>query len=93
MKKNVFLLIACVCLVCSCTVKKPAKEYFPSWNNCEALSALQEYVADVTNPQSEHFIPVEDRIATFDMDGTFIKTTSSRVLRKTSIAVLRAGLE
>lgn len=72
MKKNVFLLIACVCLVGSCTVKKPAKEYFPSWNNCEALSALQEYVADVTNPQSEHFIPVEDRIATFDMDGTFI---------------------
>ena len=30
------------------------------------------------------FIPVEDRIATFDMDGTFIKTTSSPVLRKTS---------
>ena len=39
------------------------------------------------------FIPVEDRIATFDMDGTFIKTTSSPVLRKTSIKVLRAGLE
>ena len=39
------------------------------------------------------FIPVEDRIATFDMDGTFIKTTSSRVLRKIATVVLRAGLE
>ena len=28
------------------------KNYFPSWNNCEALTALQEYVTDVTNPKS-----------------------------------------
>ena len=27
---------------------------------------------DVTDPRSAHFIPVEDRIATFDMDGTFV---------------------
>jgi phosphoserine phosphatase len=48
------------------------KDYFPSWNKCEALTALQQYVADVTNPQSPNFISVEDRIATFDMDGTFV---------------------
>jgi phosphoserine phosphatase len=48
------------------------KDYFPSWNKCEALTALQEYVEDVTNPQSANFISVEDRIATFDMDGTFV---------------------
>ena len=48
------------------------KTYFTSWNNCEALTALQEYVEDVTNPKSPNFISVEDRIATFDMDGTFV---------------------
>ena len=72
MNKNVVLIIAFVGLLCGCTVKQPAKEYFPSWNDCDALNALQEYVNDVTNPQSAHFIPVEDRIATFDMDGTFL---------------------
>jgi hypothetical protein len=48
------------------------KDYFPSWNQCEALAALQDYVKDVTNPQSPNYISIEDRIATFDMDGTFV---------------------
>ena len=63
-------------------VTPPAKEYFTLWrstsgrlqgkNQCEALTALQEYVEDVTNPDSKNFIREEDRIATFDMDGTFV---------------------
>ena len=48
------------------------KTYFESWNKCEALTALQEYVEDVTNPKSPNYISEEDRIATFDMDGTFV---------------------
>ena len=55
------------------TVVKPvAKEYFTLWNQCEALTALQDYVKDVTNPNSPNYIKEEDRIATFDMDGTFV---------------------
>ena len=54
------------------TPVKQEKNYFPSWNNCEALTALQDYVKDVTDPQSPNFISEEDRIATFDMDGTFV---------------------
>ena len=42
------------------------------WNQCDALTALQDYVKDVTNPNSPNFIKAEDRIATFDMDGTFV---------------------
>ena len=53
-------------------VTPAAKEYFTLWNQCEALTALQEYVEDVTNPDSKNFIREEDRIATFDMDGTFV---------------------
>ena len=48
------------------------KDFFPLWNKCEALTVLQEYVEDVTNPKSPNFISAEDRIVTFDMDGTFI---------------------
>lgn len=45
---------------------------FSLWNDCPALTALKSYVDDVTDKTSENFIPEEDRIATFDMDGTII---------------------
>ena len=67
------LVIAFACALCACNQNEPAqKEYFTLWNECEALTALQAYVQDVTDPQSANFIPVSDRIATFDMDGTFV---------------------
>ena len=73
------LIISGTAMLTSCskdddnkTVVQPAKEYFTLWNQCEALTVLQAYVKDVTNPASQNFIPTEDRIATFDMDGTFI---------------------
>lgn len=79
MKKLLFpILIVFVGFLCGCsgddniTEKKSAKDYFTQWNSCEALTALQEYVEDVTNPNSKNFIKEEDRIATFDMDGTFV---------------------
>ncbi len=49
-----------------------SKTYFQLWNECSSLNALKAYVEDVTNEKSANFIPVEDRIVTFDMDGTFI---------------------
>lgn len=54
------------------TVNTQQKEYFTQWNQCEALTALKEFVADVTNTESKNYIPKEDRIATFDMDGTLV---------------------
>ncbi len=45
---------------------------FQYWNqDSQAFKALKAYVEDVTNPNSPNFIPVEDRIAVSDMDGTF----------------------
>ena len=41
----------------------------PSWSEGGTKSAILEFVQDVTNAESEHFIPVTDRIATFDNDG------------------------
>lgn len=75
-KYILFVSITVVTLLSSCSKNYSesisAKNYFPSWNNCEALTALQAYVEDVTSPQSSNFIPVEDRIVTTDMDGTFV---------------------
>ena len=76
MKKLLFPLIVVVGILSSCSYRQTEnlvkKDYFTQWNNCEALNALKDYVGDVTNPQSANFIKVEDRIATFDMDGTFV---------------------
>ena len=50
---------------------------FKFWEkNSAAKEKLIAYVKDVTNKNSKNFIPVEDRIATFDMDGTFICETA-----------------
>ena len=50
---------------------------FNYWEkNSVAKEKLVAYVKDVTNKKSKNFIPVEDRIAVFDMDGTFICETA-----------------
>jgi phosphoserine phosphatase len=82
-QKNILfpLIIVLVSMFCGCSDDNDSnddhttidrKEYFTLWNNCDALSALKEYVEDVTNQNSKNFIKQEDRIATFDMDGTFV---------------------
>ena len=54
----------------------PAEEYedaFTQWNaDAPALNALIDYVEAVTDPDSPDYIPREDRIAVFDMDGTLM---------------------
>ncbi len=72
MKKRIlFILFSLFTIIslASCTNKK---NYFKLWNDCNSLNVLKDYVADVTNKKSKNYIPVEDRIATFDMDGTFV---------------------
>ena len=83
--KKIFLLLVAILTISGASVltscskdetivvnPQQQKEYFTLWNQCEALTALQNYVKDVTDPTSANFIPAEDRIATFDMDGTFV---------------------
>ncbi len=41
----------------------------PSWNDGATKSAIIDYVTSVTEEGSGDFVPVEDRIATFDNDG------------------------
>lgn len=46
------------------------QEFLTSWNKGASKKAIIAFVQEATNPQSEKFIPVADRIATFDNDGT-----------------------
>ncbi len=52
------------------------KDNLSLWQNeAPAKNALISYVKDVTNKKSANFIPVENRIAVFDLDGTLILET------------------
>ena len=42
----------------------------PSWNDGPAKKAVMEFVAKVTKEGGPDFVPVAERIATFDNDGT-----------------------
>ena len=48
----------------------PAADPLPSWNDGKARRAIVEFVATVTKPGSPEHIPVTERIALFDNDGT-----------------------
>jgi phosphoglycolate phosphatase-like HAD superfamily hydrolase len=46
------------------------KDPLPSWNEGEVKKALLQYVEEVNDKEGPHYIPPEERIATFDQDGT-----------------------
>ena len=50
-------------------------EYIPlsSWNNCSAKTKLSEFISKINS--AEYYVPKEDRIAVFDLDGTLFQET------------------
>ncbi len=81
MKKRWIALFLALVLLLSALACKPqsqqnpqeddTEEVFASWNDvAPALDTLIAYVDAVTDETSKDFIPVERRIAVFDMDGT-----------------------
>ena len=50
-------------------------QYIPleSWNNCTAKTKLGEFMAKINTP--EYYVPKEDRVAVFDLDGTLFQET------------------
>lgn len=55
----------------ACSRKLPAADDpLPSWNDGAARRAITDFVLKVTSPDSPEFVPVAERIATFDNDGT-----------------------
>lgn len=70
-----FLFIVMVIGVAGCG-KANQKTDFSLWNdNSQAVAELRDYVEAVTKTGGEDFIPQEDRIAVFDLDGTLFCET------------------
>jgi phosphoserine phosphatase len=60
------LLIALVCFAADVRADDP----LPSWNEGKSKQSIIDFVTKVTKEGSPDFVPVEQRIATFDNDGT-----------------------
>lgn len=57
--------------VCSATAHAAdAPDPLPSWNDGPAKSAIVAFVRAATDKGSPQFVPLEERIAAFDNDGT-----------------------
>jgi phosphoserine phosphatase len=47
-----------------------AQDPLPSWNDGAAKKAIVDFVKATTTPGGPRFVPPEERVATFDQDGT-----------------------
>ena len=80
-KTILFSLIICCALLCSCAgtanTTKPSKEAELSlWTDNSALKTeLVKYMNIITDINSSDYIPPEERVAVFDLDGTLFCET------------------
>jgi phosphoglycolate phosphatase-like HAD superfamily hydrolase len=65
-------LAATLGVVCALAVSPALAQTdpLPSWNDGPAKQAIETFVQKVTDPESKDFVAPENRIATFDNDGT-----------------------
>src|SRR5262245_65821534 len=66
MKRILLALLATVC----CAAQAQTADPLPSWNDGAAKRNIVEFVKAVTTKGGKQFVPVSERIATFDNDGT-----------------------
>ena len=52
------------------TPSAKAEDPLPSWNDSASKKAIIDFVERVTDENSDDYVPVDQRIATFDNDGT-----------------------
>jgi phosphoserine phosphatase len=64
-----YSIVALTC-VFSSQLAWAADDPLPSWNDTPNKKAITDFVAKVTTPGSPDLVKAEDRIATFDNDGT-----------------------
>lgn len=64
--KNTILVLIILLLCLSWCQTDP----LPSWNDDSLKASIIAFVKDVTTEGSPKFVPAQDRIATFDNDGT-----------------------
>src|SRR5881394_1339998 len=68
-KKNLIAAALVSALAFTATIAQ-AQDPLPSWNDGATKKSITDFVAKVTKEGSSDFVPTEERIATFDNDGT-----------------------
>ena len=68
--KPILMAAALIGALAFTTVVSQAADPLPSWNDGPAKQSIINFVEKVTKPGSPDFVPVPERIATFDNDGT-----------------------
>src|SRR5215831_2854047 len=69
--KLIFSTVAMLTLVVGGTTSAKAQDPLPSWNDGAAKQAILTFVKEVSdNKSNPKYVSPEDRIATFDQDGT-----------------------
>ena len=87
-RRTYLALILCILsgILCSCGATD--KDPLPSWNDASAnKQAIIDFVESVTDEKSDSYVPVEERIATFDMDGTIV--VEKKIWLELAVAVYR----
>ena len=79
MNRHYFLLILICFVVSACNSPHqtmempeavgPETDPLPSWNETPAKKAIMDFVVNVTS-EGDQYVPIEERIAVFDNDGT-----------------------
>jgi phosphoglycolate phosphatase-like HAD superfamily hydrolase len=74
-KSQVFVIWLCFCLMTVSVVRcraqaQGAPDPLPSWNDTASKKAIVDFVTRVTQEGAPDFVPMSERIATFDNDGT-----------------------
>ena len=64
------LLVLAAGLLTACAQLTPATDPLPSWKEGPAKDAIVQFVRKTTDAASPQFVPVAQRVATFDQDGT-----------------------
>jgi hypothetical protein len=69
-RRQNLIIVALACLVVFMATAAHAADPLASWNEGTAKQSIVEFVNKVTKEGSPDFVPPEQRIATFDNDGT-----------------------
>jgi phosphoglycolate phosphatase-like HAD superfamily hydrolase len=67
---TIFAASAVPSLIAPAFAQQTNSDPLPSWNEGAAKSAIVSFVHEATDQASSKFVPVADRIVTFDQDGT-----------------------
>ena len=62
--------LALVVALTACAARQPTEDPLPSWTDGPSKQRIVDFVTSVTDSSGDNFVPANERIATFDNDGT-----------------------